>query len=133
MELTERLDKEEGAAWLQTLLKLYGLFATWYRALGQEPDELDESRPLDDRDRDEQLAELGEAVRAQRRDAILALTGWFVEWYAYWLLWKYDSGGRAEFDRCAGVVDDDVVQLLMVEIRVTIWVGPAARDPKPAP
>jgi hypothetical protein len=123
-ELTKRLDKNEGATWLETLLKLYGLFATWYQALGQEPDGLDESRPLRDRDRDEQLAELREAVRAQRREEIVVLTGWFVEWYAYWLLWKYNGDGRAEFDRCACAADDGSAQLLGVAIIFVIWVEP---------
>jgi hypothetical protein len=121
-ELTNRLDHEAGAAWLETLLKLYGLFATWYQAVGQEPDELDESRPPSDHGRDEQLAKLREAVRAQRREEIVALTGWFVAWYAHWLLWKYNSDGRTEFDRYASEMDDGSAQLLGVAIIFVIWV-----------
>jgi hypothetical protein len=120
-ELTNRLDQAEGAAWLQTLLELYGHFATWYQLLGYEPDEF---RPLHDHDRDGQLAELREAVRAQRRGAIISLTGWFVEWYAYWLLWKYRHDGPAEFERYASAADDSGVRLLGVAIIFVIWVEP---------
>jgi hypothetical protein len=123
-ELTKRLDREAGTTWLETLLKLYGLFATWYQELGQEPDELDESRPPSDRGRGEQLAKLSEAVRAQRREEIVVLTGWFVEWYAYWLLWKYNSDGETGFDRYACATDDASAQLLGVAIIFVIWVEP---------